>query len=174
VGTFWAHLGTNRRNPSELRHLSFRRSAPFRRRDLGNAEGSNPSATASNTRPSAQVDRLIRGPSPAGGQPVDPVWTHFCGGPCPGHRSPCPNRTITDVMAEAAVAAAEHLNLLGTPGVFDVATCRAQVDLGWPKTARLCHLRARRSLVEPPMPASRRRLRDAVTTVEEARPSCAM
>jgi hypothetical protein len=32
---------------------------------------------------------------------------------------------ITDRMAEAAVAAAEHLQLLGTPGLFDRPTCQA-------------------------------------------------
>jgi hypothetical protein len=32
---------------------------------------------------------------------------------------------ITDAMAEAAVMAAEHLELLGTPGLFDRSTCQA-------------------------------------------------
>ena len=42
MGTFWAHLGTNQRNLSELQIMSFRRSQVFRRSDLGHAEDSNP------------------------------------------------------------------------------------------------------------------------------------
>jgi hypothetical protein len=32
---------------------------------------------------------------------------------------------ITDVLASAAVSAAEHLRRLGVPGLFDAETCRA-------------------------------------------------
>jgi len=38
--------GTNQGNLSESHKMLFRRSQPFRRSDLGHAEGSNPSATA--------------------------------------------------------------------------------------------------------------------------------
>ncbi len=40
------------------------------------------------------------------------------------HRCGCGDE-ITDRMAEGAVAAAEHLRALGTPGIFSVDLCRA-------------------------------------------------
>ena len=49
------------------------------------------------------------------------VDKHRCGG------------EITDVLAEAAVAAAVHLRRLGVPGLFDTDTCRAM----WPLDPQL-------------------------------------
>lgn len=37
---------------------------------------------------------------------------------------------ITDVMAEAAISAAEHLEMLGTPGIFDTDACKSMWRLG--------------------------------------------
>jgi hypothetical protein len=54
---------------------------------------------------------------------------------CPCIRDPEVDRHrcvggITDKMAEAAVVAAEHLQLLDTPGLFDRSTCQAMWRAG--------------------------------------------
>ena len=46
---------------------------------------------------------------------------------------------ITDVMAEAAVMAAEHLQLAGLPGMFDADTCRAMWRRGHHHLSAHCH-----------------------------------
>jgi hypothetical protein len=56
VGTFWAHLGTNQSNPSELHQMLFRRSQPFQRPDLRQVEGSNPSARTDSVAAFSQLD----------------------------------------------------------------------------------------------------------------------
>jgi hypothetical protein len=38
---------------------------------------------------------------------------------------------ISDKQADAAVAAIEHLDLVGTPGLLDVDTCRAMWRIGF-------------------------------------------
>lgn len=56
-------------------------------------------------------------------------------GPCSCVRDPDVDRhrhngEISDKMTEAAVAAVELLDSLGTPGLFDTATCKAVWKLG--------------------------------------------
>jgi hypothetical protein len=46
--------------------------------------------------------------------------------PCKHYRDPY----ISDKQAEAAVAAIEHLDLVGTPGLLDERTCRAMWRVG--------------------------------------------
>jgi hypothetical protein len=46
--------------------------------------------------------------------------------PCKHYRDPY----ISDKQAEAAAAAIEHLDLVGTPGLLDVDTCRAMWRCG--------------------------------------------
>jgi hypothetical protein len=53
-----------------------------------------------------------------------------------GHRDPWPCKHyrdpyVSDKQAEAAVAAIEHLDLVGTPGLLDVNTCRAMWRVGF-------------------------------------------
>ena len=45
-------------------------------------------------------------------------------------RHRCNSDEVTEAQAWAAVAAAEHLNMLGTPGVFDRTSCEAMLKTG--------------------------------------------
>lgn len=56
--------------------------------------------------------------------------------PCGCIRYPGPDRhrckqEMTEVQAIAAIAAAQHLQMLGTPGLFDRTACRAMHQLGY-------------------------------------------
>ena len=77
MGTFWAHLGTNQGNLSELHRRLFRSSQPVLRRDLRHAEGSNPYATANRPYQNVLVRAISRGNHRDRDTAVAAFWPHL-------------------------------------------------------------------------------------------------